>query len=191
MGLANSRGAHRHPARFPVIEHCPPRHVVHRPGFPTCHDHRKHAYDRRGGADEPGTVDRRRRRRDRPASRAGRGHLSAILTQVRGAVASGDKVQLPGFGTFERRERGARTARHPSTGAPLQHRPHAAPCTTSCSREAASATTAELVSRPVIVRRLSWTAALDRDQWPAIRGRRDPGVALPTTQRLGPPRRSR
>jgi len=46
--------------------------------------------------------------------------LSGTLTQVRGAVASGDKVQLPGFGTFERRERGARTARHPSTGAPLQ-----------------------------------------------------------------------
>jgi len=46
--------------------------------------------------------------------------LSATLTQVRGAVASGDKVQLPGFGTFEPRERGARTARNPSTGAPLQ-----------------------------------------------------------------------
>ena len=29
-------------------------------------------------------------------------------------------MQLPGFGTFEPRERGARTARHPSTGAPLQ-----------------------------------------------------------------------
>ncbi len=46
--------------------------------------------------------------------------LSATLTQVRGAVASGDRVQLPGFGTFERRERGARTAHNPSTGAPLQ-----------------------------------------------------------------------
>jgi DNA-binding protein HU-beta len=46
--------------------------------------------------------------------------LTATLTQVRAAVASGDKVQLPGFGTFERRERGARTARNPSTGAPLQ-----------------------------------------------------------------------
>lgn len=46
--------------------------------------------------------------------------LSATLTQVQGAVASGDKVQLPGFGTFERRERGARTARNPSTGEPLQ-----------------------------------------------------------------------
>ena len=46
--------------------------------------------------------------------------LSATLTQVRDAVAAGDKVQLPGFGTFERRERGARTAHNPSTGAPLQ-----------------------------------------------------------------------
>ncbi len=46
--------------------------------------------------------------------------LSATLTQVRGAIAAGDKVQLPGFGTFERRERGARNARNPSTGAPLQ-----------------------------------------------------------------------
>jgi len=46
--------------------------------------------------------------------------LSATLAQVRGAVASGDRVQLPGFGTFERRERGARTAHNPSTGAPLQ-----------------------------------------------------------------------
>jgi len=35
-------------------------------------------------------------------------------------VASGEKVQLPGFGTFEQRERGARTARNPSTGAQLQ-----------------------------------------------------------------------
>jgi len=42
--------------------------------------------------------------------------LSATLTQVRGAVASGDKVQLPGFGTFERRERGARTAATPRPG---------------------------------------------------------------------------
>jgi len=46
--------------------------------------------------------------------------LHATLAQVRGVVAAGDKVQLPGFGTFERRERGARTAHNPSTGAPLQ-----------------------------------------------------------------------
>ena len=46
--------------------------------------------------------------------------LAATLTQVRGAVASGDKVQLLGFGTFEPRQRSARTGRNPSTGAALQ-----------------------------------------------------------------------
>jgi len=46
--------------------------------------------------------------------------ITATLAQVRGTVASGEKVQLPGFGTFEPRERGARTAHNPSTGAQLQ-----------------------------------------------------------------------
>jgi len=46
--------------------------------------------------------------------------LTSTLSQVQGAVASGDKVQLPGFGTFEPRERGARIARNPATGAELQ-----------------------------------------------------------------------
>ncbi len=46
--------------------------------------------------------------------------LGATLSEMRGAVASGDKVQLLGFGTFEPRERPARTARNPSTGAQLQ-----------------------------------------------------------------------
>ncbi len=31
-------------------------------------------------------------------------------------IAAGDKVQLVGFGTFESKERGARTGRKPSTG---------------------------------------------------------------------------
>jgi len=34
-------------------------------------------------------------------------------------VARGGKVQLTGFGTFERRERRARTARNPRTGAEI------------------------------------------------------------------------
>ena len=36
------------------------------------------------------------------------------------AVKKGDKVTLTGFGTFGRRERKARTARNPQTGAPLK-----------------------------------------------------------------------
>ena len=46
--------------------------------------------------------------------------LAATLAQVRSAVASGDKVQLLGFGTFEPRQRSARTGRNPATGAALQ-----------------------------------------------------------------------
>jgi len=42
--------------------------------------------------------------------------LDAVLTAITDAVASGDKVTLPGFGTFEARERSARTGRNPQTG---------------------------------------------------------------------------
>ena len=42
--------------------------------------------------------------------------LDALLAQIKGAVANGDKVQLIGFGTFETRERGERTSRNPRTG---------------------------------------------------------------------------
>lgn len=46
--------------------------------------------------------------------------LEALIETVEGEVASGQKVTLPGFGTWERRERSARTARNPQTGEPLQ-----------------------------------------------------------------------
>ena len=39
----------------------------------------------------------------------------ALLDSVTAAVASGDKVQLIGFGTFETRAREARTGRNPRT----------------------------------------------------------------------------
>ncbi|MDK1019363.1 MAG: HU family DNA-binding protein [Actinomycetota bacterium] len=39
-------------------------------------------------------------------------------TIVDGVVASG-RVQITGFGTFEARDRAARTARNPQTGAPI------------------------------------------------------------------------
>jgi DNA-binding protein HU-beta len=51
------------------------------------------------------------------------GTVSAVLTAFEGVVtetvAGGGKVQLPGFLTFERAERAARTGRNPSTGAEL------------------------------------------------------------------------
>jgi DNA-binding protein HU-alpha len=43
--------------------------------------------------------------------------LDATLDVITSALASGEKVQLTGFGTFERRHRAARTGRNPRTGA--------------------------------------------------------------------------
>ena len=46
--------------------------------------------------------------------------LSALIHTVTGALSNGDKVTLVGFGTFERRNRKARTGRNPRTLAPLK-----------------------------------------------------------------------
>lgn len=46
--------------------------------------------------------------------------LSAVLEQIVGATAAGDKVTLLGFGTFEARDRAAREGRNPATGQALQ-----------------------------------------------------------------------
>jgi DNA-binding protein HU-beta len=42
--------------------------------------------------------------------------LSTVLNIISDTVASGEKVTLPGFGSFEKRERAAREARNPQTG---------------------------------------------------------------------------
>ena len=46
--------------------------------------------------------------------------LKAFIDSVQEALENGDKVQLIGFGTFETRERAARTGRNPQTGAELK-----------------------------------------------------------------------
>ena len=46
--------------------------------------------------------------------------LNAFTATVADALKNGDKVQLIGFGTFEVRERGARTGRNPQTGATIE-----------------------------------------------------------------------
>ena len=45
--------------------------------------------------------------------------LSAFEAVVTERVAAGEKVQLPGFLTFESAERAARTGRNPATGAEI------------------------------------------------------------------------
>ncbi|MHA0857617.1 HU family DNA-binding protein [Paenibacillus sp. CMAA1364] len=46
--------------------------------------------------------------------------LNGFLNEVTEALASGDKVQLIGFGTFETRKRAGRTGRNPQTGAAIE-----------------------------------------------------------------------
>jgi DNA-binding protein HU-beta len=46
--------------------------------------------------------------------------LSGVLYTITGALSKGEKVTLVGFGTFERRNRQARTGRNPRTLAPLR-----------------------------------------------------------------------
>lgn len=48
------------------------------------------------------------------------GVLDEIVSTVQKQVKKGEKVTLPGFGTFERRARSARTARNPQTGDPIK-----------------------------------------------------------------------
>jgi DNA-binding protein HU-beta len=46
--------------------------------------------------------------------------LEAIVSSITSTVANGEKVTIPGFGTFEARERAARTGRNPQTGETME-----------------------------------------------------------------------
>ena len=46
--------------------------------------------------------------------------LNALIDSVQGAVASGDKVTLPGFGSWSQSQRSARQGRNPRTGEIVQ-----------------------------------------------------------------------
>ena len=42
--------------------------------------------------------------------------VAAVFNSITAALTEGDKIQLIGFGTFEVKERAARTGRNPKTG---------------------------------------------------------------------------
>lgn len=46
--------------------------------------------------------------------------VAAVLESIEDALASGEKVQLIGFGTFEVKERAERIGRNPATGAEIK-----------------------------------------------------------------------
>ena len=53
--------------------------------------------------------------------------VSAFVDVITETLAGGDKVTVPGFGTFKASQRSARTARNPKTGAPIHVPAHTAP----------------------------------------------------------------
>lgn len=46
--------------------------------------------------------------------------VSAVFCAIEKALVDGDKVQLIGFGTFEVKDRAAKTGRNPSTGEAIE-----------------------------------------------------------------------
>lgn len=54
-------------------------------------------------------------------------HLDAVIDAISGALKKGDSVQLTGFGTFEVRQRSARTGRNPQTGEEIKIKATKAP----------------------------------------------------------------
>ncbi len=46
--------------------------------------------------------------------------LDALIDQIQREVKAGRTVSLPGFGTFEKRRRNARTGRNPQTGEAIE-----------------------------------------------------------------------
>ena len=46
--------------------------------------------------------------------------VNGFIDEIQKQVKKGERVSLPGFGTFERRNRSARTARNPRTGEEIQ-----------------------------------------------------------------------
>lgn len=52
--------------------------------------------------------------------RTAQSHLDAVFDQIYATVAKGEDVVLTGFGKFEKRDRAARVARNPATGAPVR-----------------------------------------------------------------------
>jgi DNA-binding protein HU-beta len=53
--------------------------------------------------------------------------IDAFLETIQNEVANGEKVQITGFGSFERRERGEREVKNPRTGEPIKVAPSKSP----------------------------------------------------------------
>ena len=89
--------------------------------------------------------------------------VNGVLEEIEQSLVRGEKVSLFGFGTFDRRERGPRTARNPATGETIQVGASVVPVfragaglrqllaeATGTARSAAAQATSALASVPVV-----------------------------------------
>lgn len=53
--------------------------------------------------------------------------VDALVTEIQNAVTKGDKVNISGFGVFEKRDRAPRVGRNPRTGEPIEVQQTAVP----------------------------------------------------------------
>jgi DNA-binding protein HU-beta len=76
--------------------------------------------------------------------------LDAVIDTLYAAIARGEKVALTGFGIFERRERAARMARNPATGAAVKVAKTAVPAFRAGSEFKAIASGARKLEKRVV-----------------------------------------
>jgi len=59
--------------------------------------------------------------------------VESLINTIMGEVAKGEKVQVTGFGSFERKERGERNIKNPRTGEDMKVPPSKSPSFTAGS----------------------------------------------------------
>ena len=105
--------------------------------------------------------------------------VNGVLEEISSSVARGERVTLVGFGTFDRRERAARTGRNPRTGVAIQVAASVAPTfrpgagfrslLTPDGATTAVSETATAVAPPVVV---SGPAVREKPKRPAKGGKK-------------------
>lgn len=75
--------------------------------------------------------------------------VDAVFDEITRAVVKGDRVVITGFGSFEKRERPARTGRNPQTGAPVKIKKKSVPAFKSGATLRNYVSGAEKLPKPV------------------------------------------
>jgi DNA-binding protein HU-beta len=85
--------------------------------------------------------------------------LDAVIDTVYSAVSKGERVVLTGFGVFEKRDRAARTARNPATGATVKVKKTSVPAFRAGAEFKAITSGAKKIAKAPVRRLTARTAA--------------------------------